>query len=55
MANEVHKRLREILADLENPDHLREMVDFYEKLGRPREVEAWSREVARLVAEKLDE
>jgi tetratricopeptide (TPR) repeat protein len=42
MDHEVHSRLRKILGDLNNPDNLQEMADFYKALGRPREAACWA-------------
>lgn len=53
MENSVHERLRYILGFLDNPDHLREIADFYRKLGRDREVTAWLREAGSRIADTL--
>ncbi len=54
MEEGVHQRLRYVLGFLDDPDGLKEVIAFYRQLGRPREVTAWSREVARLVAAQLE-
>ena len=54
MKNEVHQRLRYILGSLDNPDYLREMADFYRKLGRTRETAAWMREAGSRIADTLE-
>ena len=41
MEGAVHQRMRRILAELQRPEGLLEMCDFYHKLGRTREVESW--------------
>jgi tetratricopeptide (TPR) repeat protein len=53
MENSVHERLRYILGFLDNPDHLREVADFYRKLGREREGAAWLREAGSRIADTL--
>ena len=42
MDDKVHDRLRIVLGQLDNPEVLIEVVDFYRKIGRPEEAEAWS-------------
>lgn len=42
MDDKVHDRLRIVLGQLDNPEVLQEVVDFYRKIGRPEEAEAWS-------------
>jgi len=54
MKDEVHNRLRYVLGFLDNPEFLREVGDFYRKLGRSREAEAWTREAARRIANTLE-
>lgn len=39
----IQSRLRMALVKLDNPDALREVADFYRKIGRPREAEEWDR------------
>jgi tetratricopeptide (TPR) repeat protein len=48
MAEKVHQRLRFVLGFLDRPDLLQEVVDFYQKIARPREAAAWSEHLARL-------
>lgn len=48
MAEKVHRRLRFVLGFLDRPDLLQEVVDFYQKIARPREATAWSEHIARL-------
>ena len=43
MDDKIHDRLRIVLGQLENPAALREVVDFYGKIGRSQEAEAWNR------------
>jgi len=50
MDDEIHERLRLILGELDKPEHLHEVADFYQKLGREREAECWKREASRLSA-----
>jgi len=54
MGDDVHQRLRHVLGSLDNPEYLKELVAFYRKLGRTREANAWSREVATRVAATLE-
>ncbi len=42
MNDKVHDRLRIVLGQLDNPQVLQEVVDFYRMIGRPEEAEAWS-------------
>jgi hypothetical protein len=42
MNDKVHDRLRIVLGQLDNPEVLQEVVDFYRMIGRPEEAEAWS-------------
>lgn len=48
MDDKVHDRLRIVLGQLDNPEVLREVVDFYRNIGRPEEAEAWSRYIGLL-------
>ena len=41
MDEKVHAGLRKALVRLDNRDLLRELVDFYDKIERPEEAEAW--------------
>lgn len=43
MDEKVHARLRRALVTLDNRESLGDLVDFYRKIDRPREAEAWSR------------
>ncbi|MBT6157682.1 MAG: hypothetical protein HOL01_22410 [Planctomycetaceae bacterium] len=43
MEQDVHQRMRRILTELQRPEGLLEMCDFYRKLGRTREMESWQR------------
>ena len=43
MGDKIQSRLRMALVKLDNPDALREVADFYRKIGRPREAEEWDR------------
>jgi tetratricopeptide (TPR) repeat protein len=45
MERDVHQRMRRILTELQRPEGLLEMCDFYRKLGRTRELESWQRYV----------
>ncbi|MFQ5733774.1 MAG: hypothetical protein ACE5KM_17695 [Planctomycetaceae bacterium] len=45
MEKDVHQRLRRTLTQLQRPERLLEMAEFYRKLGRIREAEAWQRHV----------
>jgi hypothetical protein len=51
MAEKVHKRLRFALGFLRDPEKLKELADFYQQIGRPREAACWSEETARLRVE----
>ncbi len=52
MEPEVQKAVRQALQHLEDPDQLAVVVDFYRKLGRPREADFW--EAYRIaIAERL--
>ena len=42
MDDKIHDRLRIVLGQLGDPGVLPEVVDFYRKIGRPQEAEAWS-------------
>jgi hypothetical protein len=53
MEDSVHQRIRYVLGFLENPAYLREVADFYRKLGREREASAWLREAGSRVADTL--
>ena len=44
----VHQELRQALADLNRPENLRKMADFYRKIGREREASEWDRHRERL-------
>jgi tetratricopeptide (TPR) repeat protein len=48
MEEKIHQALREALGSLNDPEQGRKLVDFYQKIGRPREAAAWSEHVARL-------
>ena len=48
MEDEIHRRLRDAVGCLNDPERARELVDFYQKINRPREAAAWSDHVARL-------
>ncbi len=39
----IQSRLRMALVKLDNPEALREVADFYRKIGRPREAAEWDR------------
>jgi tetratricopeptide (TPR) repeat protein len=45
MEQDVHQRMRRILAQLQRPEGLLEMGDFYRKLGRTREAESWQQHI----------
>lgn len=47
MAQETHVAVREALGQLDNPEALDDIVEFYEQLGCQRESEAWRDEIAR--------
>ncbi len=42
MDDKLHGRLRMVLGQLDNPEALAEVVDFYRRIGRDREADAWS-------------
>jgi len=42
---EVHAHLRKVLGDLDNAERLEEIVEFYRKIDRPREADAWQAHV----------
>jgi hypothetical protein len=44
----VHQELRQALADLQQPENLRKMANFYRKIGREREASEWDRHRERL-------
>ncbi len=44
----VHQELRQALADLQRPENLRKMANFYRKIGREREASEWDRHRERL-------
>jgi tetratricopeptide (TPR) repeat protein len=52
MEAEVHQRLRQAMADLESPETVHQMVEFYEAIHRPREVNCWRDVLERLRAGK---
>jgi tetratricopeptide (TPR) repeat protein len=54
MEQDVHQRLRRILTQLERPEGLLEMGEFYRKLGRTREAESWEQYI-RFLKEKPSE
>ena len=43
MDDKVHDRLRIVLGQLDNPAALEEVVDFYRRIGRSQEADAWKR------------
>lgn len=43
MDDKVHDRLRIVLGQLDNPAALEEVVDFYRRIGRLQEADAWKR------------
>ncbi|MGE5195303.1 MAG: hypothetical protein ACM3U2_22650 [Deltaproteobacteria bacterium] len=51
MEREFHQKLRKAFGDLDNPDSIREIIEFYRKLGRQREVAEWNAWLKRLAAE----
>ena len=48
MDDRVHRRLRDALGYLNDAKRVPEVVDFYQKIGRPREAAAWSDHLGRL-------
>jgi tetratricopeptide (TPR) repeat protein len=48
MDEKIHRSLRQSLGSLGVPEQAKKMVDFYQKINRPREAAAWSDHVARL-------
>ena len=46
MEEKVHQPLRLALGSLSDPQQMQKLVDFYTKLGRPREAAAWSDHIA---------
>ena len=48
LETDVHQELRKALGDLSDPNQLRKIIDFYQKLGRDREVDSWTRELRKL-------
>ena len=48
MEPEVHQKLLLALTDLSSPEPLREMVEFYHSINRPREAECWNEVIDRL-------
>ena len=50
MEGNVHTRLRQALADLEDPTDLGELLSFYKDLDCKREVDAWKEVLSRLGA-----
>ena len=50
MKPEAHERLRLLLASLDKPEPLAEVVQFYRKLGCDREADGWDRHLRRLHA-----
>lgn len=55
MEEKVHQRLRYALGFLNEPKRAQELVDFYQKIGRPREAAAWSEHIAWLQARTAGE
>jgi tetratricopeptide (TPR) repeat protein len=55
MDEKIHQRLRYALGFLNDPKCARELVDFYQKIGRPREAAAWSEHIARLQTQSASE
>jgi tetratricopeptide (TPR) repeat protein len=51
MEREFHQKLRKSFGDLHDPDSIREIIDFYRKLGREREVAEWNAWLKRLAPE----
>ena len=54
MDEKIHQRLRRVLGNLNDPEQLPEVVDFYQKIDRPREAAAWSDHIARLRPQPAD-
>lgn len=48
MDDKIHDRLRIVLGQIDNPEVLQEVVDFYRKIDRPREAGAWNDYIERL-------
>jgi tetratricopeptide (TPR) repeat protein len=48
MDDKIHQRLRYVLSFLDQPAQLQELVEFYQKIGRPREATAWLEHIARV-------
>ena len=48
MDESVHSKLREHLGQLDRPESLAEVAEFYTKIGRDRESTAWRQEIQRL-------
>lgn len=48
MELDVHRELRQALLDLQRPDNLQKMEDFYRKIGRDREADEWKKHRERL-------
>lgn len=48
MELDVHRELRQALLDLQRPENLRKMEDFYRKIGRDREALEWKKHAERL-------
>jgi tetratricopeptide (TPR) repeat protein len=51
MDSNSHERMRANLAALDDPQKLAEVIEFYRRVGLPREADAWQRHVTRLTAQ----